>query len=86
MIHQRVFDHKYRPHGRGAGLPRPNLTGAVANMTSLELKTMLMDQHKVFYRDYLDQKVDELVIPLIGVDFSEEDMTPPPEPETPEEP
>ena len=61
----------------------------LASMTSLELKTMLMDQHKDFYRDYLDQKVNELVDPLIGVDFSEEDLTPPPDPEEepiPEEP
>lgn len=56
----------------------------LAGMTPLELKILLMDQYTVFYRTYLDGKVDELITPLIGVDFSEEDLTPPEEP--PEEP
>ncbi len=53
----------------------------LAGMTPLELKTMLMEKYKVFYREYLDTKVDKLVDPMIGVD-----LTVPSEPETPEEP
>ncbi len=53
----------------------------LANMTIEELKTELMDHYKVFYRDYLDMKVEELLEPLYGVD-----LTIPPEPEEPEAP
>lgn len=55
----------------------------LAVMTPLDLKTLLMDKHKAFYRTYLDEKVDELVTPLLGVDFSDEALTPPEDPELP---
>ena len=58
----------------------------LAGMTPLELKILLTEQHKAFYRDYLDLKVDELVTPLLGVDFSGEDLMLPPEPKLIPEP
>ena len=53
----------------------------LAKMTPLELKTLLMGQYDTYYRVYLDAKIDELIMPLIGVDFSEEDVSPLLEPE-----
>ena len=46
----------------------------LAMMTRDELKTHLKTQYKELYIEYLNGLVDELIVPMIDVDFSEELM------------